>query len=131
MNLKQYYEQADIALKFGSPNTGSINFCSDYIMNYVLNQVKTHAKTSVVHPVIYLLKQYDADNKSELYDTLYQYLLNERNLVKTAESLNIHRNSLLYRIKKIKELIEVDIDNPRVRQYLLFSFQLYEYEENK
>ena len=131
MNLKQYYEQADIALKFGSPNTGSINFCSDYIMNYVLNQVKTHAKTSVIHPVIYLLKQYDNDNKAELYETLYQYLLNERNLVKTAEALSIHRNSLLYRIKKIKELIEVDIDNPHVRQYLLFSFQLYEYEESK
>ena len=100
-------------------------------MNYVLNQVKTHAKTSVIHPVIYLLKQYDNDNKAELYETLYQYLLNERNLVKTAEALSIHRNSLLYRIKKIKELIEVDIDNPHVRQYLLFSFQLYEYEENK
>lgn len=124
MNLRLYYEQADIALKYGNPEAGSINYCSDYIMKYLLNVIKTNSKTAVIHPALYILKRYDEANKSELYDTLYQYLLHERNLVKTAEILSIHRNSLLYRIKKIKELVDIDMENPYLRQYLLISFQL-------
>ena len=124
MNLKIYYEQADIALKYGNPTAGSINHCSDFIMKYLLNIIKTNSKTAVIHPALYILKRYDEANKSELYMTLFQYLLHERNLVKTADILSIHRNSLLYRIKKIKELVDVDMDNPFLRQYLLISFQL-------
>lgn len=132
MNLKLYYEQADIALKYGNPVAGSINYCSDYIMKYLLNVIKTNSKTAIIHPALYILKRYDESNKSELYNTLYQYLLHERNLVKTAEMLSIHRNSLLYRIKKIKELVDIDMDNPMLRQYLLISFQLLGryYEQN-
>jgi DNA-binding PucR family transcriptional regulator len=132
MNLKLYYEQADIALKFGNPAAGSINYCSDYIMKYLLNVIKTNSKTAIIHPSLYILKRYDEANKSELYNTLYQYLLHERNLVKTAEILSIHRNSLLYRLKKIKELVDIDMDNPSLRQYLVISFQLLgRYYENE
>ena len=132
MNLKLYYEQADIALKYGNPAAGSINYCSDYIMKYLLNVIKTNSKTAIIHPSLYILKRYDEANKSELYNTLYQYLLHERNLVKTAEILSIHRNSLLYRLKKIKELVDIDMDNPSLRQYLVISFQLLgRYYENE
>ena len=46
--------------------------------------------------------------------TLMIYLYENCNLVKTAKKLYIHRNSLIYRIKKIEEITKESLDNENV-----------------
>ena len=50
--------------------------------------------------------------------------IGERSLVKTAAELFIHRNSLMYRIKRIGEIVDVDLDDAGGRAYLLLSYEL-------
>ena len=44
----------------------------------------------------------------EAYETLYWYLRMKRNVAQTAAKLKIHRNTLLPRIARINELMDLD-----------------------
>ena len=67
------------------------------------------------------LLQEDRENNTDLYYTLKVYLMNENNVTMAADSLHIHRNTLVYRLKQIKECIEADInDNETARELLAF-----------
>lgn len=64
------------------------------------------------HPRIARLAAYDDAHNSRLCQTLYAYLICHRSLQKTCELLFTHRNTVLYRVKKIKEDFGLDPDNP-------------------
>lgn len=55
------------------------------------------------------LEEYDHAKGTFLKETLLAYYMNGFNTVKTAEALFIHRNSLMYRLKKIEELLEIEL----------------------
>lgn len=60
------------------------------------------------------LKEYDKKNSASLLKTLESYIDNQRNLGKTAEKLYIHRNTLKYRVKRIEEILESNLDEEEV-----------------
>ena len=68
------------------------------------------------------LKSHDAEKNSSLYETLFHFLINERNTQRTAQALHIHKNSMLYRLNQIRELVDLDLDNPELRLYLILSY---------
>ena len=68
----------------------------------------------------------DAENNTDLYYTLKVYLLNGNNVTLAAENLHIHRNTLVYRLKQIKECIEVDINDNEISRELLAYMMMYD-----
>ena len=58
---------------------------------------------SMILPEIKEMGEYDGKNLSELCLTLYYYLICHHSLAETCERLYTHRNTVLYRMKKIKE----------------------------
>jgi len=67
------------------------------------------------------LLQYDREKGGELVQTLEVYLECNFSRTKTAEKLHLHRNSLNYRLQKIEELLEQDIDHLDTFPLLLAS----------
>ena len=121
--LLDYYNQAVISFELGK-NERRLNLYSEYILKNVLS-ILAHEKTTLLcHPSVTFLKQYDIHNNTELLNTLQAYLENERSLVKTANALYIHRNTLLYRIKKINSLLRLDLDDAELRLHLLLSYKI-------
>ena len=55
-----------------------------------------------------ILKEEDQKKGKELYETLYWYLRMKRNVAQTAARLRIHRNTLLPRIARINEMLDLD-----------------------
>ncbi|HVI40823.1 MAG TPA: helix-turn-helix domain-containing protein, partial [Anaerovoracaceae bacterium] len=55
--------------------------------------------------------QYDKTHSTEFFETLYHYLSYGRSLQKTAEKLHIHKNTVTYRISRIKEMFGIDLDD--------------------
>ncbi len=61
------------------------------------------------------LTAYDMRQNSDLIGTLEAYFNCHGNLSQTAESLIVHRNTLLYRMNRINEIAEIDLNRPETR----------------
>lgn len=70
------------------------------------------------------LRQFDKAHSTQYYDTLRAFLLHERSIPKTAEALIIHRTTLTYRLGKLQEQWNLNLDDSDTRLYLLLSFRL-------
>ena len=57
---------------------------------------------------------------------LKSYLANERSLVKTAAALFVHRNTLVYRVKKLLDALEYDMEEDYTRDYMKLSIRILE-----
>ena len=64
---------------------------------------------------------YDREKGTPYFETLREYLLQERDIPRTSEALIIHRTTLLYRLKKIQSLIQVNLEDPWQRLQLMLS----------
>lgn len=118
-----FYQQAKDAYQYGKDNRQSIVWFSDCALRVMMNHASDYLKSSV-HPAVITLKKYDLDNHTELANTLRVFLQSERSFIHAAKELHVHRNTILYRLKKIEELVELDMENPEEREYLLLSFRL-------
>ncbi|MCI0477118.1 MAG: helix-turn-helix domain-containing protein, partial [Anaerolineales bacterium] len=65
--------------------------------------------------IIGTLVEYDRTQRSDLIETLTSYFAHKGNLSQTAEALFVHRNTLLYRMERIREISGLDLDNPETR----------------
>lgn len=83
----------------------------------------------LIHPAVIMLTRYDTKHHTNLRDTLFYYLINDRNLQRTAAATFTHRNTVINRINKITELTGLSFDNGGLIQRLLFSCQLIQYYE--
>lgn len=77
------------------------------------------------------LLKYEADRKGELLQTLVFYFEHNQNVKETAESLHIHVNTLNYRLRRIKDILQVDFSETEEFLNLHLALQLYSYLKNK
>jgi purine catabolism regulator len=61
------------------------------------------------------LEEYDQQAGGELVQTLRAYFASRGSPTLTARTLHLHRNSLLYRLQRIREVAGVDLDDPETR----------------
>ncbi len=81
------------------------------------------------HPGVLTLTRYDRAFGTNLRDVMFHYLMSDRSIAKTSEKLFMHRNTLIYKVKKIEELIGESMDDPYLRHNLIFSCLLLRYRE--
>ncbi len=74
--------------------------------------------TTFKDTVLGKLEEYDRRRKSELTATLDAYLKAGGALSEAADGLQIHRNTLSYRLQRISELTQRDLSDPRERLLL-------------
>ena len=61
------------------------------------------------------LSEYDMRQNADLIRTLEAFFNCHGNLSQTAESLIVHRNTLLYRMNRINEIAGIDLNRPETR----------------
>lgn len=74
------------------------------------------------------LADYDNKKSSQYCETLYHYLSSGHSLKQTCESLFTHRNTILYRIRKMTEDFELPLDVPEKHLELLLGVSLILYK---
>ena len=73
---------------------------------------------------------YDDKNGTNNAQLLRDYLLNGENLTETALQHGIHRNTLTYRLSKIREMIGEDLSMPLMRFRMMFSLVTLDYMDS-
>ena len=98
---------------------------SSAALDALVADIKSNVNTEgALHPALQLLADYDRENQSDFLRTLEVYLENDSNAQKCGRLLFLHRNSLVYRIKRIQEIAGCDLSDPVERSYLRLSLLL-------
>lgn len=84
-----------------------------------------------IHPMLEELARYDREHEMALMTTLSAYLTQECDLNRTAQQLYIHRNTLLYRLKRIRQLTGLDLEDANVRQVARIGCKLWEFYQER
>ena len=70
------------------------------------------------------LSRDDKPNSVSDVVVLYHYLRSNCDARITADALFMHRNTVYYRMRRIEDVLDVDLSDPEVRSYLWFLFIL-------
>jgi purine catabolism regulator len=77
-----------------------------------------------------LLDVKNKDKRQALLETLYVYFYHSRAVNKVAEALFTHRNTVIYRIKEIQQVLSVNFDDPVQRLDIMVAILLYHEQYN-
>lgn len=103
-HLKIYFQQAITALSYATENKRLLSY-SSIVFKELLTQTGMKADAKILCNLdILILEEYDKKYNSSLIDTLFTYFDSGCSIRKTAETLQIHRNSVLSRMERIREL---------------------------
>jgi hypothetical protein len=122
-NFPAYYRQAQVAQILARQTERSNYTMQHDALKIISSQIK-HLPNfkSYIHPDIKRLRDMDSTLNSHHANTLFEYLLCGGNVTDTANRLGLHRNSLIYRINRIRDIITCNLDNIQDRKLLLLSF---------
>lgn len=104
---------------------GKLQLCRDFIME-VLVKHPAWAENGIYKglDIVRSLQAYDRLHHSEYARTLQNYLRNQCNLVKTSKALHIHRNTLVYRLEKLQEMLPERLEDEEYKFLLQMTFEV-------
>ncbi|MCI8991599.1 MAG: PucR family transcriptional regulator [Eubacterium sp.] len=122
-DTKKIWNQLMFILDQQSDTTHTtILYYEDYFQSHCIQTLfEEFPKEMLTHSAFTVIRSFDRKNNTDYLRTLISYLQNNCSMAATAEILNIHRNSLLYRIRKIEELLGYEISASEERKHMLFS----------
>lgn len=107
MFIKAAFVQSQHALACG---TGTLNYFRQNYTKSLLSALEQITDLdSFCHPGILSAWQHGDERDRQFFSSVQTYLANGRNLTDTAKKLNIHRNTLVYRIERVNEILGIDL----------------------
>lgn len=77
------------------------------IFNFLINVPTEHYENMIPDDLSKLFEE-----KYELFDTLHCFIINHLNYGATATELFLHPKTIRYRINKIEQMLQLDLNNP-------------------
>lgn len=115
-DIPESYEQANFLLNYTECKNNVVYFIEDYILEFLILNNKANSK-------MILKNSLNIINRSSLYkETIIAMSKYDMNINKACKNLSAHRNTIIYRMKKIKEVLGLDpINNhkDRIKFYIL------------
>jgi hypothetical protein len=142
--LPNAYEQAGEAIKIGSilknkhdcpgeSKAGKNNYrFEEYYIYHMLDTCLAKSPELFRHGFVFeairKLKNYEKKHNTEVFKLLRTFLRCERKATETSALLHLHRNTVLYHIQKIEEMLGVKLDDPEIRLKLLLAAKVADLE---
>lgn len=132
--MLSYYRQAAIALEVGSRRNSFkwVHRFDDIALDYMLEQCCGELPEELVCSRKLLeLKIFDQEHHTDYFNTLSIYVKNHLNAVQSAKLLYIHRSTFLYRMEKIREILNLNLDDYNTLLYVMITLKKLEMNEKK
>jgi DNA-binding PucR family transcriptional regulator len=129
-DMKKHYNQALTAIKIGyHVDKQALLYNYESLVIFEMFDACSTQKNlkDLCHPSLISLVEYDTKYKTNFVQTLYAYLENDKSQTATAKVLNIHRNTISYRMRKIAEIMKVDFNDTMLALRLYLSFKILDY----
>ena len=135
------FEQAVISskvaskLKLSSGNGKRFHLYSDiFLYHIVLSGFQSSPdawENSFIARSLAILRDYDEQHRTETSKILRLFLENERSATTVAAIMHMHRNTVLYHMEKVSDLLGVTLEDPDVRLQLLLAFKADDFRNLK
>jgi sugar diacid utilization regulator len=116
-DLTEALAEASVAVSFGraARDSRTINYGDLGVFRLFSPDGRWTQLEDFVREMLGPLLDYDAAHSTDLVQTLDAYLRRDGSLNQLADDLLIHRSTLVYRLRRIRELLDVDIDDSQLR----------------
>lgn len=122
-NISKYYKQAEINMLSQKSNLSDVLRINEQYK--ILLEIKDREKIEeYCNSVIGAVLKWDKKNNSNYYETLKCYFNNDASVIKAAQEMNIHRNTINYKIKKIEGLLNCDLSSFEERFSIMLAMKL-------
>lgn len=129
-DVNRCLEQARRAIEIGCQRAPSecLFVFLDYQLSDMVFQLSKVTDLSVyLYPPLKWVVESDMRKKTNLTYTLYVYLKYSRRSAQVCSKLFIHKNTLYYRLDKIRSIMHVDIDDAQIDLQIILSFEIMKY----
>lgn len=123
-DLFDSYHQANLAM--ASAHDGIVEY-REVAPRYLAEYLKNQHQLQMINPAVLRLRAYDRDHHTEYFHTLRAYLLANFNVEQTAHQLNVHHNTVLYRLKKVEQILNYHFNDAHQNASLYLSLILSQY----
>jgi len=125
--ISQSYREAQQALEIGRRlfGEGKIHYFARLGIYRLLFHLYGHQELpDFYQETLGPLSESDSRSNNALIETLECFFKCNGNLSETARTMHLHRNSLLYRLGRIEELLGRSLEDPEVRLSLLIALKI-------
>lgn len=115
MHFYESYQKANAALDIGKKQKLAgerVSFDDTKLNRLLLHLANNQEIRDITLNILQPLIEYEKKREMDLIDTFIAYDNQNGNVSQAARVLNMHRQSLLYRLRKIESLTNVSLDNP-------------------
>ena len=81
------------------------------------------------HPALRELEKYDSEHGTQLLPTLFAFARCNFSLSEASAALFIHRNTMIYRKKRIEQIADIRLDDPETRFEIQVSLAIRNFTE--
>ncbi|MCL6573205.1 MAG: PucR family transcriptional regulator ligand-binding domain-containing protein [Bacillus sp. (in: Bacteria)] len=106
-------------------NTGVSHFEDYYVYHFLGSNIKTVELEDFFMKCLGKIYDHDHLQGTSYIHTLESYFNNNHNLSETSKAMFIHRNTLIYRIEKIKEILNTDMKNSEEVLQIQLALKIY------
>jgi sugar diacid utilization regulator len=132
--LRVHYKQAMHALSVGHHMQPGkpVYFYNDYAIYHITKYFWDSGCTEeFIHPALKELIASDQKHNTDLVFTLNTYLKNFGNITNMSKIMNMHRNTIIYRLQRIEEIMKVSLSDHTAMEQIIFSLRLMEYKNGR
>ncbi len=111
LGISKSFKEAMQALDVGTKleGAGNIYHINDLGIGRILAEIKKDTQEEIIKKTFYSVKDIKKKKINEtLLETLKAFFDNNLSISKTAQAIYIHRNTLLYRLRRVKEITGLD-----------------------
>ncbi|WP_137626533.1 PucR family transcriptional regulator [Lactiplantibacillus pingfangensis] len=124
--LATIYNEAAEALALSRNSPHAVTIYRPKYVKELISLIPENEATSFVERVLGgLVGGVSANEQLNLLDTLYGYFYYHQNIAEVAGHLSIHRNTVIYRLKKIEKMLTLNLDDPEQTQTLEMAVLLW------
>lgn len=130
-DLYYYYQQGLEAVRLGS-DRNPMEICfnyEDYNLISLIKKCKARQIASALYPQGLLrIIAYDKRKNTDNVELLKLYLKNNMSITSTTKEAYMHRNTFLYRLEKIREIMQIDFEDYDKRLELMIALKIMDME---
>lgn len=122
-HVSNLYDESLASVKVANRHQNIIYFDSLGLVGILLQANNLDAIEKFAYKILGNLIEEDKSKNMELTKTLYYYLENGSNVHKTARAMNLSISGLRYRLGRINEILEMEINTPYIRHEIYIALQ--------